>query len=193
VSAGVVAAVHRQAAEAAECADRNDGVQRILDEPNAVRRLGMAFAALRTDGASVSRDTMSLLVSDALAAQSIQGRWILAQQLLPQVAELDCVDSPTLELMSTSFLDQVHHETRDSLKHSVARGHVSGFNELVASLAEMNPADPGQALLANLGATLYAKDEGAVRPCALLGQLGAIRAGLEEGERTFREGASDAT
>ncbi|HNU12596.1 MAG TPA: hypothetical protein PKJ45_14725, partial [Rubrivivax sp.] len=123
--------------------------------------------------------TMSLLVADALASQDKQARWILSQELLPTLAELDCVDAPTLELLAEPFTAQVSFEERPNLRHEVPRSRIAPFNALVAAVGALDAGDPRQVALGNLGAALYAHDEGACEPIALTRQQSALRALLD--------------
>jgi len=179
VDNGTLAAVHRKAVDAA---GQSDGtVRRILAEAKPVKRVGMALAALRAKPASVPRQTMSLLVCDALASQDKQGGWVLAQQLLPALAELDCVEAATLEMLAEPFAKQLEFETRDNLQLHVPRSQVAPFNELVAAMGALDEADPAQAALGNLGAALYSDEQGAARPAQLVRQQAAIAAELADG------------
>lgn len=179
VDAGVVASIHRQAADAASQVQEDATLARILDEVHPVRRVGLALAALKTSLSRVSRHTMSLLVADALASQDKQARWILTQELLPTVVELDCVDAPTLELLAEPFTSQVSFEERPNLRHEIPRSRVAPFNALVAAMAALDDGDPAQVALGNLGAALYAHDEGASEPATLTRQQSALRALLD--------------
>ena len=179
VDAGVVASIHRQAVDAASQAQGDAALARILDEAHPVRRVGLALAALKTSPGRVPRHTMSLLVADALASQDKQARWILTQELLPTVVELDCVDAPTLELLAEPFTSQVSFEERPNLRHEVPRSRVAPFNALVAAMGALDAGDPAQVALGNLGAALYAHDEGASEPASLTRQQSALRAQLD--------------
>lgn len=179
VDAGVVASIHRQAIDAAAQAQEDAALARILDEAHPVRRVGLALAALKTSPGRVPRHTMSLLVADALASQDKQARWILTQELLPTVVELDCVDAPTLELLAEPFTSQVSFEERPNLRHEVPRSRVAPFNALVAAMGALDAGDPAQVALGNLGAALYAHDEGASEPAALTRHQSALRALLD--------------
>jgi MoxR-like ATPase len=179
VDAGVVASIHRQAVDAASQAQGDAALARILDEAHPVRRVGLALATLKASPGRVPRHTMSLLVADALASQDKQARWILTQELLPAIAELDCVDAPTLELLAEPFTSQVSFEQRPNLRHEVPRSRVAGFNALVAAVGALDPGDPAQVALGNLGAALYAQDEGASDPAALTRQQSSLRALLD--------------
>lgn len=179
VDAGVVASIHRQALDTVSQAHSDATLARILDEAHPVKRVGLALAALAHDRERVPRHTMSLLVADALAAQEKQARWILAQELLPTLAELDCVDAPTLELLAEPFTAQVSFEGRANLRCQVPRSRFATFNELVAAMGTFDAGDPEQVALGNLGAALYARDEGAARPAALARQQSALRTLLD--------------
>ena len=179
LDAGMIATVHRAAVEAAAQAQADATLARILDEAHPVRRVGLALAALVREAGCVPRNTMSALVCDALAAQDRQARWILAQELLPVLAERDCVDAPTLELLAEPFVAQIAYEDRASLRHELARNRIAPFNALVAALGAMDPADPDQVALGNLGAALYLSDEGASRPELLRRQQAALRERLD--------------
>jgi hypothetical protein len=126
---------------------------------------------------------MSMLVADALASMEKQPRWILAQELLPRLVALDCVDAPTLELLAEPFTAQVAYEQRPNLTHQLPRSRIAPFNALVATLGALDTGDPAQVALGNLGAALYAHDEGACVPAALKRQQGVLRALLSEAER----------
>lgn len=178
VDAGVIASIHRQAVDAASQAQGQAALAHILDEAHPVRRVGLALAALKTSPDRVPRDTMSLLVADALASQDKQARWILTQELLPALVELDCVDAPTLELLAEPFTSQVSFEERLNLRHQVSRSRVASFNALVAALGALDTGDPDQVALGNLGAALYAHDEDAAEPALLTRQQSALRAQL---------------
>ena len=141
--------------------------------------IGLALAALKQDSGRVPRHTMSLLVADALASQDTQARWILTQELLPTLADLDCVDAPTLELLAEPFMAQVSFEERPNLRHEVPRSRVAPFNALVAAMGALDASDPQQVALGNLGAALYAHDEGASAPATLARQQSALRAHLD--------------
>jgi hypothetical protein len=147
---------------------------RILDEAHPVRRVGVALAALRTSPGRVPRRTMSLLVADALASQDKQARWILTQELLPKLADLDCVDAMTLKLLAEPFTSQVSFEERPNLRHEVPRSRVAPFNALVAAMGSLDADDPAQVALGNLGAAFYAHDEGASEPAALTRQQSVL-------------------
>lgn len=179
VDAGVVASVHRQAVDAASQVQADAALARILDEAHPVKRVGLALAALAKSPGRVPRHTMSLLVADALASQDKQARWILSQELLPTLADLDCVDAPTLELLAEPFTAQVSFEERPNLRHEVPRSRIAPFNALVAAVGALDAGDPEQVALGNLGAALYARDEGACEPAALTRQQAALRALLE--------------
>ena len=178
VDAGVIASIHRQAVDAASQAQGDAALARILDEVHPVRRVGLALAALKTSPGRVPRHTMSLLVTDALASQDKQARWILTQELLPTLVELDCVDAPTLELLAEPFTSQVSFEERPNLRHEVPRSRVAPFNALVTAVATLDAGDTAQVALGNLGAALYAHDEGASEPASLTRQQSALRAQL---------------
>ncbi len=179
VDAGVIASIHRQAVDAASQAEGDAVLAGILDEAHPVRRVGLALAALKTSAGRVPRHTMSLLVADALASQDKQARWILTQELLPALVELDCVDAPTLELLAEPFTSQVSFEERPNLRHEVPRSRVGPFNALVAAMGALDAGDPAQVALGNLGAALYAHDEGASEPASLTRQQSALRAQLD--------------
>lgn len=179
VDAGIVTSIHRQAVDAASQSQGDATLGRILDEAHPVKRVGLALAALTQDPARVPRHTMSLLVADALASQDKQARWVLTQELLPTLAELDCVDAPTLELLAEPFTAQVSFEERPNLRHEVPRSRVAPFNALVTAMASLDASDAEQVALGNLGAALYAKDEGAAEPAALRRQQAALRGQLD--------------
>ncbi len=179
VDAGIVNSIHRQAVDAATQSQGDATLARILDEAHPVRRVGLALAALTQDSARVPRHTMSLLVADALASQDKQARWVLTQELLPALVELDCVDAPTLELLAGPFTAQVSFEERPNLRHEVPRSRVAPFNALVTAIASLDASDPEQVALGNLGAALYAQDEGAAEPAALRHQRSALRDQLD--------------
>ena len=122
---------------------------------------------------------MSLLVADALASQDKQARWVLTQELLPSLVELDCVDAPTLELLAEPFTAQVSYEERPNLRHEVPRSRVAPFNALVTAMGALDAGNPEQVALGNLGAALYAQDEGAAAPAALVRQQSALRTQLD--------------
>jgi len=179
VDAGVITAIHRQAVDAALQSHGDATLARILDEAHPVRRVGLALATLKQDARRVPRHTMSLLVADALASQDKQARWILTQELLPALVDLDCVDAPTLELLAEPFTAQLSFEDRPNLRHEVPRSRVADFNALVAAVGALDAGDPKQVALGNLGAALYAHDEGASEPGALRRQQSALRGQLE--------------
>jgi MoxR-like ATPase len=183
VEAGVVATIHRKAVDDASQAQADAALARILDEAHPVRRVGLALAALEKRPGLVPRHTMSMLVADALASMEKQPRWILAQELLPRLVALDCVDAPTLELLAEPFTAQVAYEQRPNLTHQLPRSRIAPFNALVATLGALDTGDPAQVALGNLGAALYAHDEGACVPAALKRQQGVLRALLSEAER----------
>ena len=179
VDAGLVASIHRQAVDAASLAQGDATLARILDEVHPVRRVGLALDVLKTSPGRVERHTMSLLVTDALASQEKQARWILAQTLLPALVELDCVDATTLELLAEPFTSQVSFEERPNLRHEVPRSRIAGFNELVAAMEALDTGDPAQVALGNLGAALYAHDDGTSEPALLTRQQSSLRAHLD--------------
>jgi len=179
VDAGVLATIHRQAADAAGQAHDDPELARILDETHPVRRVGLALQAEKRTPGRVPRHTMSLLVADALATQPKQARWVLSQALLPDLAALDCVDAPTLELLSEPFLAQIAFEERSNLQHQIPRSRVDGFNVLVKTLEGLDAGDPAQVALGNLGAALYMDDENAADPAALTAQHARLRALLD--------------
>ncbi len=179
VDAGVLATIHRQAVDAAGQAHDDPELARILDETHPVRRVGLALQAEKKQPGRVPRHTMSLLVSDALAAQPKQARWVLSQELLPDLAALDCVDAPTLELLAEPFMAQVRFEERSTLQHQIPRSRVDGFNLLVKTLEGFDARDPAQVALGNLGAALYMEDENAADPAALRAQQQRLRALLD--------------
>lgn len=179
VDAGVVASIHRQAVDAASQVQADAALARILDEAHPVKRVGLALAALAKSPGRVPRHTMSLLVADALASQDKQARWILSQELLPTLVDLDCVDAPTLELLAEPFTAQVSFEERPNLRHEVPRSRIAPFNALVAAVGALDANDQEQVALGNLGAALYAHDEGACEPTALTRQQSALRALLD--------------
>lgn len=179
VDAGVLATIHRQAVDAAGQAHDDAELACILDEAHPVRRVGLALQAEKTRPGRVPRHTMSLLVADALATQPKQARWVLSQALLPDLAALDCVDAPTLEMLSEPFLAQVAFEERSNLQHQIPRSRVDGFNVLVKTLEGLDPGDPAQVALGNLGAALYMDDENAADPAALTAQHARLRALLD--------------
>lgn len=178
VDAGVITAIHRQAVDAASQSQGDATLARILDEVHPVRRVGLALAALKQDPGRVPRHTMSLLVADALASQDKQARWILTQELLPALVDLDCVDAPTLELLAEPFISQVSFEERPNLRHEVPRSRIAPFNALVTAMGALDASDPAQVALGNLGAALYAHDEGASEPPTLVRQQSALRVDL---------------
>ncbi len=182
IEAGLLNTLHRQAVEAAEHAEGNAVVARILDEADPVRRVGLALQALHQDADAVTRHTMSLLVSDALASQGKQARWVLAQSLLPELAELDCVDAQTLEQLAEPFAAQLHFENRPNLQHTVPRSRIAGFDAVVRLLGELDASDPAQVALGNLGAALYAVDDRESDP-SLLRRQQARMTSLLAGER----------
>ncbi|MCX7200447.1 MAG: MoxR family ATPase [Proteobacteria bacterium] len=179
VDAGVVASIHRQAIDAASQSQGDATLARILDEVHPVRRVGLALDVLKTSPGRVERHTMSLLVTDALASQDKQARWILAQALLPSLVELDCVDATTLELLAEPFTSQVSFEERPNLWHEVPRSRIAGFNALVTAMEALDTGDPDQVALGNLGAALYAHDDGASEPELLTRLQSALRAQLD--------------
>ncbi len=179
VDAGVLTSVHRQAADAAGQGQEDAELSRILDEANPVRRVGIALKALKRKPGSVPRHTMSLLVSDAMASQPVQARWILTQELLPDLTELDCVDAPTLELLGEPFMAQVHFEQRSNLKHDVPRSRIDRFNTVVKALDALDSSDPTQVALGNLGVALYQHNENAAEPTALARQQQTLRMQLQ--------------
>jgi len=179
VDAGVLATVHRQAVDAAGQAHDDAELARILDEAHPVRRVGLALQVEKRTPGRVPRHTMSLLVADALATQPKQARWVLSQALLPDLAALDCVDAPTLELLSEPFLAQVAFEERSNLQHQIPRSRVDGFTVLVKTLEGLDAGDPAQVALGNLGAALYMDDENAADPAALTAQHARLRALLD--------------
>ena len=186
VDAGLLATLHRQAANAVTQAQADDALAKILDEVHPVRRVGMALETLAHDRARIARGTMSLLVSDALAAQDTQARWVLSQELLPRIAAFDCVDVPTLELLAQPFTAQVAFEARPDLRHQIPRSRVEPFNALVEAVGALDANDPCDVALGNLGAALYARDEGAAAPALLARQRALLREKLEEGARRAR-------
>lgn len=173
--AAVVTTIHRQAVDAVQQTQTDDALARILDEINPVRRVGLALATLRANPGRVSRHTMSLLVADALAAQDVQARWVLAQELLPEIVALDCVDAPTLELLARPFMEQLLFEERGQLRCDVPRSRIASFNALVAQLSVLAAGGPEDVALANLAASLYGYDERACDPDALLRQRQTLR------------------
>ena len=179
VDAGVLATIHRQAVDAAGQAHDDAELARILDEAHPVRRVGLALQAEKTRPGRVPRHTMSLLVADALATQPKQARWVLSQALLPDLAALDCVDAPALEMLSEPFLAQIAFEERSNLQHQIPRSRVDGFNVLVKTLEGLDAGDPAQVALGNLGAALYMDDENAADPAALTAQHARLRALLD--------------
>lgn len=179
VDAGIVTSIHRQAVDAASQSRADTALARILDEVHPVKRVGLALAALKAKPERVPRHTMSLLVADALASQDKQARWILSQELLPTLADLDCVDAPTLELLAEPFTAQVSFEERPNLRHEVPRSRIAPFNALVTAVGTLDAGDPEQVALGNLGAALYASNEGASEPAALAHQQSALRALLD--------------
>ena len=182
VDAGVVASIHRQAVDAASQSQGDATLARILDEAHPVRRVGLALDVLKTSPGRVERHTMSLLVTDALASQDKQARWILAQALLPSLVELDCVDATTLELLAEPFTSQVSFEERPNLRHEVPRSRIAGFNALVTAMEALDTGDPDQVALGNLGAALYAHDDGASEPALLTRLQSALRAQLDRAD-----------
>ncbi len=182
VDAGVVASIHRQAVDAASQSQGDATLARILDEVHPVRRVGLALDVLKTSPGRVERHTMSLLVTDALASQDKQARWILAQALLPSLVELDCVDATTLELLAEPFTSQVSFEERPNLRHEVPRSRIAGFNALVTAMEALDTGDPDQVALGNLGAALYARDDGASEPALLTRLQSALRAQLDRAD-----------
>lgn len=183
VDAGILTSIHRQAVDAASRSQGDATLDRILGEVQPVKRVGLALAALTRDRASVPRHTMSLLVTDALASQEKQARWILTQELLPVIVELDCVNASTLELLAEPFTAQVSFEERSNLRHEVPRSQVAPFNALVTALGSLDVNNPEQVALGNLGAALYAQDEGAAQPAALQRQQAALRENLNAASR----------
>jgi MoxR-like ATPase len=182
IDGGLLATIHRQAVDAVGQSHDDPEIARILDEAHPVRRVGLALRAVKGRPGRVPRHTMSLLVADALASQSTQARWVLSQELLPAIAALDCVDAPTLELMSGPFLAQVEFEQRSNLQHQVPRSRVEGFNLLVKAIEQLDARDPTQVALGNLGAALYMKDDAAADPAALQAQQRRLRALLDIAE-----------
>jgi MoxR-like ATPase len=178
IDAGLLLTLHRQAVQLANEGPGDLTLARILEEARPVRRVGMALAALQADATRVPRETMSLLVSDALASLETQARWILAQELLPRLSTLDCVDAATLELLAEPFLAQLEFEQRSSLRHEISRGCVAGFNALVTTLATLDAKDADQVALGNLGAALYVRNEWASDPAQLRPLQAALRAQL---------------
>jgi MoxR-like ATPase len=178
VDAGVVTSIHREAVDAASQSLGDATLARILDEVHPVRRVGLALAALAQDRARVPRHTMSLLVADALASQDKQARWVLSQELLPALVDLDCVDAATLEVLAEPFTAQVSYELRPNLRHEIPRSRVAPFNALVTAIGSLDAGNAEQVALGNLGAALYAHDEGAAEPAALTRQQAALRAQL---------------
>lgn len=179
VDAGIITSIHRQAVDAASQSQGDATLARILDEAHPVRRVGLALATLQQDPSRVPRHTMSLLVADALASQDKQARWILTQELLPALVDLDCVDAPTLELLAEPFTAQLSFEDRPNLRHEVPRSRIAPFNALVTAVGALDASDPEQVALGNLGAALYTHDEGASEPAALGRQQSVLRAHLE--------------
>jgi hypothetical protein len=73
----------------------------------------------------------------------------------------------------------VSFEERPNLRHEVPRSRVAPFNALVAAMGALDAGDPAQVALGNLGAALYAHDEGASEPASLTRQQSALRAQLD--------------
>lgn len=186
IDAGLLATMHRQVLDALTQALDDATLARILDEAHPVRRVGMALSVLENSPGRIGRNTLSLLVSDALAAQDKQPRWLLSQLLLPNIAALDCVDVPTLELLAEPFTTQVDYEARPSLRHQIPRSRIGPFNALVTALDQLDADDPDAVALGNLGAALYSTDEGAAVPEHLVRQQAALRTKLEEGAKRAR-------
>lgn len=170
--------VHRKAADAATQDGGDPLLSRILDETDPVRRVGLALAGLRRDRKRVPRHTMSLLVADALTSLGKQARWILGQELLPELVALDAVDAATLELLAEGFAAQLHLEDRPNLRHELPRSRMPAFEALLGALGSLDASDPAQVALGNLGAALYAADEAASDPKRLLAQRNALRTRL---------------
>jgi hypothetical protein len=98
---------------------------------------------------------------------------------LPALVALDCVDAPTLEVLAEPFTSQVSYEERQNLRHEVPRSRIAGFNALVTAMEALDTGDPAQVALGNLGAALYAHDDGASDPASLARLKSALRAQLD--------------
>jgi MoxR-like ATPase len=179
VDVGTLAVIHRQAVDVAARAGAETTLARILEEAHPVRRVGLALATLERDRNLVPRSTMSLLVCDALASLDTQPRWILSQELLPRIVELDCVDAATLELLAEPFTAQLEFELRSSLRHVLERKHAGTLRTLEATVEAFDQQEPGQVALGNLGAALLQRNPVALRPEQLSQQKMELRAHLE--------------
>jgi MoxR-like ATPase len=181
VDAGVLATIHRHAAQAANEPVGDQALARILDEPHPVRRVGMALAVQAAHPTLLAKATMSALVADALACVEVQSRWILSQELLPTLAKLDCVDAATLELLAEPFIAQVRLESRSNLRTEIPRNQLAPFQALVTALDALDPQKPEDIALGNLGTALFEREEAAAQPARLSAQQAALRNQLQQG------------
>lgn len=174
VEPAVLEALHRHASAAADavCGDDPDvdarrgacTVRELLDLPTPLDRLGAALA-LRADDArlrralpSVSTELLSMLVSDALAAQPGQRRWLLARALLPRLLGRDWVDAATLEQLVPPFAAQLALELRSQSKTSIPVGLTATLESLAAHAAACCPEDRAAVALANAATALFVEE-----------------------------------
>ena len=68
---------------------------------------------------------------------------------------------------------------QDQIKGIADRLALAGFNALVAAMEALDTGDPAQVALGNLGAALYAHDDGASEPASLARLQSALRAQLD--------------
>ena len=198
---GVLEALHRYATTAADaaCTPRLQGgesataagaraaatVRALLDLPTPLERLAAALALrsgdapLRRAQPSVSVELMSMLVSDALAAQAGQRRWLLARALLPRLLDTGWVDPATLEQLVPPFAAQLSVEMRSQSRASVPVRLLPTLDALMAHVTACPRKDRAAAALANCAAALFVEDPTALDVPALVRDATAIAHALE--------------
>ncbi len=115
--------------------------------------------ALALPEGTLSKTAFSALVADAFAAQDLPGRYLLARQLLPRLAERDAVNAPTLEMLAAPLGKLLDFEHEPVHKVDMTRAEVARFNALLGVIARLDHDDQHQASLGNLLYTLFAVEQ----------------------------------
>jgi MoxR-like ATPase len=144
-------AIHREAARLAGEPD-DSPLRRIQSCADPVGRIAIALAMPKE---AVSRQAFSSLVADAMAAQDVAGRYLMARHLLSPVAARDAVDAATLELLAGPLSKVVEFESAPSHALQLTRNELATFNRMLGVAAKLDEDDPDQASLGNLLYTLY--------------------------------------
>jgi MoxR-like ATPase len=185
ISESKLAAIHREACSLAGTPDDSPlRVIRAARDP--IERIALALAA---PPGCLSKHAFSTLVADAVAAQDVAGRYLLARHLLDPLAERDAVDAATLELLATPMAQVIEFERSASHRLQLTRAEVTRFNRMLAVLAKLDTADPDRAALGNLLYTLFAVERAQVDPETVVIRDAALSRRFADARERFAEAA----